>query len=65
MNYLLCKEKKNKVSINLILTIHQQKCIVTIFLVVTILILDYDQNITVKLVAQSPTHYEWEIWYDE
>ena len=65
MNYLLCKENKNKVSINLILTIHQQKHIVTIFLVVTILILDYDQNITVKLVAQSPTHYKWEIWYDE
>ncbi len=65
MNYLLCKENKNKVSINLILTIHQQKYIVTIFLVVTILILDYDQNITVKLVAQSSTHYEWEIWYDE
>jgi|JI8StandDraft_1071087.scaffolds.fasta_scaffold227841_2 hypothetical protein len=65
MNYLLCKENKNKVSINLILTIHQQKHIVTIFLVVTILILDYDQNITVKLVAQSSTHYEWEIWYDE
>lgn len=65
MNYLLCKENKNKVSINLILTIHQQKRIVTIFLVVTILILDYDQNITVKLVAQSSTHYEWEIWYDE
>jgi hypothetical protein len=65
MNYLLCKENKNKVSINLILTIHQQKHIVTIFLVVTILILDYDQNITVKLVAQSSTHYEWEICYDE
>ena len=65
MNYPLCKENKNKVSINLILTIHQQKHIVTIFLVVTILILDYDQNITVKLVAQSSTHYEWEIWYDE
>jgi len=32
---------------------------------VTILILDYDQNITVKLVAQSSTHYEWEICYDE
>ena len=58
MNYLLCKENKNKVSINLILTIHQQKHIVTIFLVVTILILDYDQNIKVKLVIQSPTYYK-------
>ena len=57
MNYLLCKENKNKVSINLILTIHQQKHIVTIFLVVTILILDYDQNIKVKLVVPSPTYY--------
>lgn len=33
---------KNRVNIDLILTIHGQKCIVTIFLVVTILFLDYD-----------------------
>ena len=49
---------KNRVSIDLIPTIHRQKYIVTIFLVVTILILYYDQNIKVKLVIQSPTYYK-------
>lgn len=57
MNYFLSQRNKNKVSINLVLTIHQQNSIVTIFLVVTILILDYDQNIMVKLVIPSPTYY--------
>jgi hypothetical protein len=57
MNYFLSQRNKNKVSINLISTIHQQNCIVTIFLVVTILILDYDQNIMVKLVIPSPIYY--------
>lgn len=57
MNYFLSQRNKNKVSINLISTIHQQNSIVTIFLVVTILILDYDQNIMVKLVIPSPTYY--------
>lgn len=49
---------KNRVSIDLIPTIHRQKYAVTIFLVVTILILYYDQNIKVKLVIQSPTYYK-------
>ena len=59
MSDLLKGEKiKNRVSIDLIPTIHRQKYIVTIFLVVTILILDYDQNIKVKLVIQLPTYYK-------
>lgn len=41
---------KNRVSIDLILTIHRQKYIVTIFLVVTILFLDYDEKIKPKLI---------------
>lgn len=36
---------KNRVSIDLIPTIHRQNYIVTIFLVVTILFLDYDEKI--------------------
>lgn len=36
---------KNRVSIDLIPTIHRQNRIVTIFLVVTILFLDYDEKI--------------------
>lgn len=35
---------KNRVSIDLIPIIHRQKYIVTIFLVVTILFLDYDEK---------------------
>jgi len=59
MSDLLKGEKiKNRVGIDLILTIHRQKYAVTIFLVVTILILDYDQNIKVKLVIQLPTYYK-------
>jgi hypothetical protein len=59
MSDLLKGEKiKNRVGIDLILTIHRQKYVVTIFLVVTILILDYDQNIKVKLVIQLPTYYK-------
>jgi len=45
MSDLLKGEKiKNSVSIYLVLTIHKQKYIVTIFLVVTILFLDYDEK---------------------
>ena len=45
MSDLLKGEKiKNRVGIDLILTIHRQKYIVTIFLVVTILFLDYDEK---------------------
>ena len=59
MSDLLKGEKiKNRVGIDLILTIHRKKYVVTIFLVVTILILDYDQNIKVKLVIQLPTYYK-------
>ena len=59
MSDLLKGEKiKNRVGIDLILTIQRQKYAVTIFLVVTILILDYDQNIKVKLVIQLPTYYK-------
>ncbi len=36
---------KNRVSIDLIPTIHRQNYIVTIFLVVTTLFLDYDEKI--------------------
>ena len=59
MSDLLKGEKiKNRVSIDLIPTKKKKKYIVTIFLVVTILILDYDQNIKVKLVIQLPTYYK-------
>ena len=59
MSDLLKGEKiKNRVGIDLILTIHRKKYVVTIFSVVTILILDYDQNIKVKLVIQLPTYYK-------
>ena len=45
MSDLLKGEKiKNRVGIDLILTIHRQKHVVTIFLVVTILFLDYDEK---------------------
>ena len=45
MSDLLKGEKiKNRVSIDLIPTIHRRKYIVTIFLVVTILFLDYDEK---------------------
>ena len=59
MSDLLKGEKiKNRIGIDLILTIHRKKYVVTIFSVVTILILDYDQNIKVKLVIQLPTYYK-------
>lgn len=44
---------KNRVSIDLILTIHRQKYIVTIFLVVTILFLDYDEKIKSKFIRSG------------
>ncbi|MDD2944240.1 MULTISPECIES: hypothetical protein [unclassified Acinetobacter] len=54
MSDLLKGEKiKNRVSIDLILTIHRQKCIVTIFLVVTILFLDYDEKIKPELIGSG------------
>ena len=54
MSDLLKGEKiKNMVSIDLILTIHRQKYIVTIFLVVTILFLDYDENIKPEFIGSG------------
>ena len=54
MSDLLKGEKiKNRVSIDLIPTIHRQKYIVTIFLVVTILILDYDEKIKPELIGSG------------
>jgi len=44
---------KNRVSIDLILTIHGQKYIVTIFLVVTILFLDYDEKIKPEFIRSG------------
>lgn len=44
---------KNRVNIDLILTIHRQKCIVTIFLVVTILFLDYDEKIKPEFIRSG------------
>lgn len=54
MSDLLKGEKiKNSVSIYLVLTIHKQKYIVTIFLVVTILFLDYDEKIKPELIGSG------------
>ena len=44
---------KNRVSINLILTINDQKYIVTIILVVTNLFLDYDEKIKPELIGSG------------
>lgn len=44
---------KNRVSIDLILTIHRQKYIVTIFLVVTVLFLDYDEKIKPEFIRSG------------
>lgn len=44
---------KNRVSIDLIPTIHRQNYIVTIFLVVTILFLDYDEKIKPEFIRSG------------
>ncbi|MEJ2899066.1 hypothetical protein [Acinetobacter sp. NS-4] len=54
MSDLLKGEKiKNRVGIDLVPTIHRQKYIVTIFLVVTILFLDYDEKIKPELIGSG------------
>ncbi|WP_171304853.1 hypothetical protein [Acinetobacter seifertii] len=54
MSDLSKREKiKNRVNIDLILTIHEQNLVVTIFLVVTILFLDYDEKIKPELIGSG------------
>ena len=54
MSDLLKGEKiKNIFGIDLVPTIHRQKYIVTIFLVVTILFLDYDEKIKPELIGSG------------
>lgn len=54
MSDLSKREKiKNRVNIDLILTIHEQNLVVTIFSVVTILFLDYDEKIEPELIGSG------------
>jgi len=54
MSDLLKGEKiKNRISIDLVLTIPEQNLVVTIFLVVTILFLDYDEKIKPEFIRSG------------